>query len=263
MRSIALVTIGLAVAAAACTGAGASPSPTGGTGGTLIGPAWILASYVKAGVSTAVPPGITADAVFKTAVVSGSSGCNAYTGPYTAQGSTIKAGPFAATQMACPGPSGDVEQAFIAGMANAATYTATADSLTLYDPSGAATLVFKAGTAGVLAGPTWHLLAYNNGKGAVQSAAAGSDATATFAADGTVSGNATCNQYNGPYTTNADTIKIGPLVSTKMACSSDNLNAQETAYLATLQNAATYTVEGTNLELRDANGALQAQYVSR
>ena len=34
--------------------------------------------------------------------VSGSSGCNRYSGPYTVDGNNIEMGPFASTLMACP-----------------------------------------------------------------------------------------------------------------------------------------------------------------
>jgi heat shock protein HslJ len=37
--------------------------------------------------------------------------------------------------------------------------------------------------------------------------------------DGTLSGNAGCNEYSGPYTVTGNQIKIGPLTSTMMACS--------------------------------------------
>ena len=168
------------------------------------------------------------------------------------------------TQMACQAPQSDVEAAFLDGMSKAATYTATADGLTMYDSGGTAVLVFTAGTAGTLAGPTWHMIAYNTGTQAVQSAAAGSDVTAVFGADGQVSGNATCNQYNGPYTSKDDgTIKIGPLMSTKMACASEELNKQETAFLAALGNATSYSITGNRLELRDDGGALQAEFESK
>ncbi len=263
MRRIALTAVGLALAAAACTGTGSTPAPKGGTGGTLEGPTWVLASYDKAGTSTAVPSDVYADAVFKTSMVSGTSGCNAYSGGYKADGATLKVGPLASTQMACGQPQTDVETAFLDGMNKAATYTATADTLTIYDSAGTALLEFKAGAAGTLAGPTWHMIAYNNGKQAVQSAEAGADVTAVFGSDGQVTGNATCNQYNGPYTTKDDTIKIGPLMSTKMACGSDTLNAQEAAYLAALGNAATYSIQGSHLELRDADGALMAEFQSK
>lgn len=263
MRRIASAALGLALVAAACTGSGATPSPKGGSGGTLEGPTWVLVSYTERGATTAVPSDVYADAVFKALTVSGVSGCNAYSGPYKADGATLSAGPFASTQKACPQPQADVEAAFVDGLGKATTYTATADGLTIYDSAGAAQLVFTAAAAGTLSGPTWHMLIYNNGTGGAQSAAAGADVTAEFGTDGRVSGNATCNDYSGSYTAKDGTIAIGPLMSTQMACASQELMDQESAYLTALQNAAAYTVVGTHLELRDAGGALQAEFESR
>jgi heat shock protein HslJ len=112
-------------------------------------------------------------------------------------------------------------------------------------------------------GVTWHATAYNNGKQAVQSVAIGSDPTALFGTDGTVSGNGTCNTYNGPAMITGNRIAIGPLVSTKMACASDALNAQEAAYLAALEGAQSYDIRGKRLELRDAGGTLMASFEQR
>ena len=87
------------------------------------------------------------DATFATGRV-GSSGCNVYTGPATVSGATIKVGDLVSTQMACVGPAADVEQAYLANLAKAATsFTATADALTMFDASGAAILVYAAGAA--------------------------------------------------------------------------------------------------------------------
>ena len=156
-----------------------------------------------------------------------------------------------------------VESAYLGNLAKTASYTLASDTLTLLDASGAKLLVFGAAKAGGLTGVTWHAIAYNNGKQAVQSVAAGSDPTAVFAADGTVSGNATCNTYNGPVKIEGSLIKIGPLMSTKMACASDELNAQEAAFLAALQATETYDIRGNRLELRDANTPLMAEFEQR
>jgi hypothetical protein len=47
-----------------------------------------------------------------------------------------------------------------------------------------------------------------------------------------------------------------------MACADPAQQDQETLYLAALQNATTYQVKGTHLEMRDANGATQVEYTS-
>jgi heat shock protein HslJ len=82
-----------------------------------------------------------------------------------------------------------------------------------------------------------------------------------FGKDGTVSGKSGCNTYNGPYTVTGSQIKIGPLASTMMACSDPaGIMDQEQQYLAALQTAATYQIEGNVLELRTSDGALAADF---
>ena len=82
---------------------------------------------------------------------------------------------------------------------------------------------------------------------------------ADFGKDGTLSGKAGCNTYSGGYKTNGNQITIGPLVSTMMACDQPaGVMEQEAQYLAALQSAATYQIEGNVLELRTKDDALAA-----
>jgi heat shock protein HslJ len=74
-----------------------------------------------------------------------------------------------------------------------------------------------------------------------------------------VSGTTSCNDYSGPYVTDAGTIAIGPLASTKALC--DGLMEQESRYLAALESAATYTVTAGRLELRTAEKALAVSMI--
>jgi len=88
---------------------------------------------------------------------------------------------------------------------------------------------------------------------------AGTTLTADFGKDGNLSGNAGCNTYNGAYKVNGDQITIGPLVSTMMACNEPaGVMEQEAQYLAALQSAATYQIEGNVLQLRTKDDALAA-----
>ncbi len=61
-------------------------------------------------------------------------------------------------------------------------------------------------------------------------------------AEGRVSGRGGCNLYSGPVEYGKGAIKVGPLISTKMACMEDGLMQQESAYLTTLQGAERYAV---------------------
>lgn len=263
MRRARLVVVFVAffVLLAACTaGGGASAGPTGGK---LDGTTWTLTSFLDGATLKDLPEGVYADARFDGTKVAGSAGCNGFSGAYVASGSSLTVTGIASTKMACPPPASTVETAYLAALAKSAAYTATTESLTIFDAGGARLLLFAAAKPGGLTGVSWHATAYNNGKDAVQSVAIGSDPTVVFGTDGTVSGNATCNTFNGPALITGNRIAIGPLISTKMACASAELNAQETAYLAALGSAQTYDILGKRLELRDAGGALMASFEQR
>jgi heat shock protein HslJ len=59
-------------------------------------------------------------------------------------------------------------------------------------------------------------------------------------ADGRVSGRGGCNLYSGPATIGRGTLKIGALISTKMACADGGMMQQESVYLNALQSAERY-----------------------
>ncbi len=243
----------LATAACSATG-GSSTAAAGGTGGTIEGITWRLSSFTSGGASTTVPATVAVDAVFKTGTVTGTSGCNRYNGPAVVTSPAIKIGPLASTQMACTGPAADVEKAYLADLTNAASFTATADKLTIYDAAGASILVYAAGPANPLVGE-WNVTGYNNGKEAVVSPIAGTTLTATFTAD-TVSGSSGCNDYHGSYKLDGDQVTIGPLASTMKACDQAIMD-QEAAFLTALQTPSSVEQAGATITLRDASGAMQ------
>ena len=109
-------------------------------------------------------------------------------------------------------------------------------------------------------GTPWRAVSVNNGTGGVVSVPAGSSVSAYFGEDGKVSGFTGCNRYAGPFEDRRDTIRIGPLVTTRLACEGDAAAELETAYLAALDRAARYEVRGVTLELRDGDGALPATF---
>lgn len=258
---LAIGAIAIVTSACSATGGGSAASGSaGGTGGTLEGTQWKLTSFDASGTSTTVPAGVTVDARFAANTIAGSGGCNVYSGPVTVSGATIKVGALVSTQMACAGPSGDVERAYLANLAKAATFTATADALTMFDAGGAPILVYAAGPANPLEGG-WIVTGYNNGKQAVVSPMTGTTLTATFTAD-TVSGSAGCNDYNGPYTLDGDKVTIGPLATTRKACEQPVMD-QETAFLTALQTPATVEQNGGIVTLRNAAGATQVTLATR
>ena len=152
--------------------------------------------------------------------MSGNAGCNDYTGSYTVEGDTLTIGPLAATKKACGPAETAVETAFMTVMGRVATYAVSGGSLELKTADAKVGLKFTATEAAGLTKTRWVATGVNNGKGAVSSVVAGTTLTAIFAEAGTVAGSGGCNDYSGPYTSDASTIKIGPLAATRIAVQS-------------------------------------------
>lgn len=85
---------------------------------------------------------------------------------------------------------------------------------------------------------------------------AGEDVTAEvtlqIAADGTVSGNASCNQYTGQNTAVLPEFALGPVAVTRMACPD---MTTEAAYLAALALVTRAEMDDGRLVLSDADGS--------
>lgn len=102
---------------------------------TLAGTSWTVVSYnngenavvsVLSGSSPSVEFG-------EDGSVSGSGGCNRFTGTVTAEEGALTFGPLATTQMACADPEGVMEQetAFLTALATATFYTVEGNTLAL------------------------------------------------------------------------------------------------------------------------------------
>jgi heat shock protein HslJ len=196
--------------------------------------------------------------------VAGTSGCNRYSGTYELSGANgIKFGPLAMTEMACAEPVMAQEQAFARALVATTSYNTSGGILTLKDSSGADLATFKPRAATSLTGTTWIALGINNGKQAVASVVAGSEVTAVFGTDGTLSGKAGCNSYSAPYRLDGNKMTIEAPVSTRMFCDQPGVMDQEQAYLAALTQVATYSVDGDRLQLRSTDGALQVDYTTK
>jgi heat shock protein HslJ len=212
-------------------------------------------AVVSLATGTAITMNFAADGT-----VSGNAGCNTFTGTYETSGTTLTVGPLASTRMACAEPAGVMEQEtqFLTALQNAATYELSNNTLTIRDAGGATQVVAALAAPAALAGTNWDVTSVNNGKEAVVSLILDTKITLSFGTDDRVSGNAGCNTYNGPYTSTDTTLTVGPLINTLMAClEPSGLMEQETQYLAALQKAATYEIQGTKLTIRDAGGAMQ------
>jgi heat shock protein HslJ/LysM repeat protein len=224
---------------------------------TLEGTSWILTTLNG---SEPLPETSITASFEQDGVLSGSDGCNRYNAAYQIAGDQLTITPGAGTMMACPEPIMKQATDYIAALASATAYQMQADTLALSDADGNVVATFTAQPSS-LGGTSWVVLSYNNGKQAVVSVIVGTELTALFGEDGALSGSAGCNNYTGSYQVDDQNISIGPLATTRMMCSEpEGIMEQESQYLAALESAATYRMEGDGLELRTADGALAAAF---
>lgn len=72
-------------------------------------------------------------------------------------------------------------------------------------------------------------------------------------APGRIGGIAGCNTYFGPVESDRNKVAVGPLSVTRIACP-EEIGAQESAYLAALESAATVAIEGDQMMVYDDKG---------
>jgi heat shock protein HslJ len=108
---------------------------------TLDGTAWALAGLPgHTLVATATPT-----LQFAGGRVSGSDGCNRYSGPYTAQGGTLQVGSqLASTQMACPPDITAQSRAYLAALTGARSYRVVDGRLDILAADGQTLATFAA-----------------------------------------------------------------------------------------------------------------------
>jgi heat shock protein HslJ len=227
--------------------------------GSLTGVIWNLTSLN--GQPLLPTTSITAE-FSEDGTVGGSSGCNNYNAVYETDGSsiTINSSPAAMTLMACPEPIMEQERAYLEALSAAATYEVSADSLSLFDADGNLVAVFEV-VSQDLAGSSWEVISYNNGRGGVTSVIIGTEITAEFGETGELTGFSGCNNYFGPYETDGETISMGPFGTTRKACLElEGVMQQEGEYLAALETAATYSIDGMTMNMRTAEGSTVANF---
>jgi heat shock protein HslJ len=218
----------------------ASPSPGLPTASSpLVGPEWLLATYVAEDGGSA-GPAAPAAIRFDGASVSGDTGCNGFSGPYTADADSLAIGPVAVTARACDPDVAGQEMAVLAALAEVVAYQVDGGILRLLDSSGTARLTY-----GSLEDRIWVPLF-----GADEPAPA---AIVTLAfLDGTATGQGPCNVFSAPYQLAGTNLVMGPIVTTKLLCPDMGI---EERYLAALASTRSWTMDAGDLVLVDELGA--------
>jgi heat shock protein HslJ len=226
----------------------------------LVGPVWLWQQTLMNNDDQFIPdnPGNYNLQFNSDGTVAIQADCNRVGGSYTLDGSqlAIELGP--STLVACP--EGSLGDQFVKNLGEANSYFFDGDDLII-------SLMFDSGSmrfgpqSNELAGTSWTVIGYNNGRGGVVSVIIGTELTAAFGEDGTLSGSAGCNTYNAGYEVDANNISIGLPISTMMACAEpEGIMEQEQEYLTALGTAATYQITGNRLEMRTVESSTVATF---
>jgi len=186
----------------------------------------------------------------------GSDGCNSYGGGYQVEDGRLKVDPnMVSTLMACADEIMQQASAYTAVLLQSPAFQVEGEQLTLLGGDGAALAVFAAQSQ-ELAGTSWIVTGMNDGNQAVVSTLLDTELTASFGADGQVSGSAGCNRYFAGCSMEGQTIKIGGPGATRMFCGEPaGLMEQGSEFLKALESAATYRISGGTLTLFAADGS--------
>ena len=250
MRRVAAVAPLVAVAAV-LTACGSATDSTS-TPPSLDGTSWTL---TQVGGAAAIPGGQLG---FNSGKVSGSTGCNSFGGTYTQSGNslTISLGP--ATLIGCPPALAKQEHTVLAALSDTSSFTLGGGVLTLKNAAGKDLLAYGHLGPSALLGTAWEVTGINNGKQAVSSPVAGSHVTATFGADGMVTGSSGCNSYHAAYTLTGDALHVGPVASTRKLCTNPpGVMEQEAAFVKALESSTSVEPGSGHFTLRDSGGAIQ------
>ena len=238
LRSVVVSVV--VVAAAGCGGGG------GGDPADIENKPWQLTS--AAGLT--IPDAVVPSAAFTGGTVFGTAGCNKYRASYTLDGDSLDISAPAGTLIACPPPVDEWERAYLVALDQVASWELDGEDLVLSDGDGEELLRFE--VASIVG--EWTVTGVNTGD-AVSSPIVGTELTASFADDGSLTGTAGCNGYTTSYTADAGDIQIEPAASTKMLCAEpEGVMEQESAFLAALGEAVTYGFNGPTMNLLDSEG---------
>jgi heat shock protein HslJ len=231
---VVLAALAMTALAGACT-----PGSDNANGG-LANTSWVVGSIAGTATLDEARPTMS---FAPEGTVSGSDGCNQYTGTFRTDGSSIEVSQLGTTLMGCDPPRMAQAQAFGAALSGATDWRLTeANELELRGhgdllatPADATAPIGSDGP-GELGPSSWVLVDLDGSTVDPQAVP-----TLAFAADGTVSGFGGCNTYGGPFSTDGGVIAIGPLAATEMACEGPG-SGVESVYLPALDAVGRWEV---------------------
>jgi len=172
--------------------------------------------------------------------LSGSAGCNNYSGTYQVDGEMIEIELGPLTMMFCEQPEGgmDQEAAYLKALESVTSYRILGDILVMQDDGGQEVLKFKASD---LVGYVWMWLEFLENNDTITQPDIPGNYTLEFHPDGVVNLQADCNNASGSYTVKGSQLDIEIMVTTLAACPPESLSEE---YIQLLNDAVAYARQG-------------------
>jgi heat shock protein HslJ len=246
-RSIALVLTMLVVASCSAAGGGGA-SPSASTPPASLDGRTFLSTSIT---GRDLLPGTTVRLAFKDGRLSLNAGCNQIGGDYTVTDGRLPLGSMMSTEMGCD-QARMAQDAWVSTFVDGAAVVLAADSLTLANSGVTMNLTDRrvADPDHPLVGTRWVVDGIRSGD-ATSSIPMGVTASILIGPEGRMAVEGGCNRGSAPVTVGPDTLDVGPMAMTRMACPPEQESVEQ-AVVAVLQGTVHYTIEADVLTL--ANG---------
>lgn len=209
---------------------------------------WELLQITKRGKEQLIPQNANITINFADSKINGNSGINSYFGDYKIKNNSILTANPAVTLMAGPEELMKIEQRFLETLQNSPRITYSNTTLSLRNKNGEIWTFQKLDLSEKLKNTKWKLLEMG------QTTLPEKDGEITISFDeNKVNGNSGVNNYFGSFEIKNNSIKIGPVGSTRMA-GPENLMKIEFEYLKLLQDSKTIEFNNNLLILTTNDG---------
>lgn len=212
----------------------------------LNGTSWELSQIIKRGKEQEFPQNANITINFADNKINGNSGVNSYFGGYKIKNNSILTANAATTLMAGPEELMKIEQRFLEILQNSPRITYSNTTLSLRNKNGEIWIFEKLDLKEKLLDTKWKLSEMG------QTKLPEKEITISFDKN-KVNGNSGVNNYFGSYEIKNNSIKIGPVGSTRMA-GPENLMKIEFEYLKLLQDSKTIEFNNNLLILTTSDG---------
>jgi len=225
-------------------------------GSRITGLTWYLVSYDVNGSPETVINGTTITAIFDgNRTVSGSAGCTPYTALYTGRLERLAIGQPVTAGTDCESPEGIMTQEiqYLTAIQKASSYDVRKNTLEMKDETGGPLLTYTAIPPDIL--HTWRVITFGTSSGQTWTPGTLTTITLRFNPDGSIRGNAGCNDYSGAFWIEGDhSLGISPSGMTKMFCGIGGVMELEAAYSDLLPKMTRYSLGDGKLLLSDSTG---------